>query len=86
MIELLQSDQKKIELLKILADGKIYSYYHLSKAAKTNYDTVKKNCNFLELLNLVEVNRVEKDESATGSASYNVKITEKGKEFLLDIK
>ena len=42
MSELLKSDQKKIELLKILADGKVYTYYHLSKIAKTNYETVKK--------------------------------------------
>jgi len=78
MDELLISDKKKIELLKTLSDGKVYTYYHLSKTLRTNYETVKKNCKFLELLNLVEVNKVEREESATGIASYRVKITKEG--------
>jgi len=86
MSELLRSDEKKIELLKILADGKVYTYYHLSKIAKTNYETVKKNLSFLELLNLVEVIRVGKEESASGVASYRVKITKKGLEFVEGLK
>ncbi|RLI78484.1 hypothetical protein DRP05_07180 [Archaeoglobales archaeon] len=86
MSELLKSDQKKIELLKILADGKVYTYYHLSKIAKTNYETVKKNLSFLELLNLVEVIKVDREESASGAASYRVKITEKGLEFVESLK
>jgi len=86
MSELLRSDEKKIELLKILADGKVYTYYHLSKIAKTNYETVKKNLSFLELLNLVEVIKVGKEESASGVASYKVKITERGLEFVESLK
>ncbi|HIH69643.1 hypothetical protein [Methermicoccus shengliensis] len=78
MDELLISDKKKIELLKTLSDGKVYTYYNLSKTLRTNYETVKKNCKFLELLNLVEVNKVEREESATGIASYRVKITKEG--------
>ena len=81
-MKLLRSDEKKVEILKILADGKVYTYYHLSKAAKTNYKTVKKNCRFLELLGFVEVIRVDKEESASGVASYMVRITDKGLEFV----
>lgn len=82
MIDLLRSDRKKIELLKALSDQKVHTYYNLSKITRTNYNTVKKNCQFLELLNLVEVDKVEKEESATGIASYRVKITEEGLKFL----
>ena len=82
MIDLLRSDRKKIELLKALSDQKVHTYYNLSKITRTNYNTVKKNCQFLELLNLVEVIRVGKEESASGVASYRVKITKKGLEFV----
>ena len=80
MRDLLVSDIKKIELLKALLDGKVHTYYQLSRTVGTNYDTVKKNCRFLELLNFIEIDRIEKEESASGVASYRVKITEKGLE------
>uniref|UniRef100_A0A7V4KBQ0 Transcriptional regulator n=1 Tax=Fervidobacterium pennivorans TaxID=93466 RepID=A0A7V4KBQ0_FERPE len=86
MTDLLTSDKKKIELLKVLSDGKVYTYYRLSKIIKTNYETVKKNCKFLELLNFVEIMKVDKEESASGVASYRVKITERGLKFLENLK
>ena len=82
MKDLLKSDKKKLEILKILSDGRVYSFYHLSKALKTNYNTIKKNCIFLELLGLVEIIKIEKEESATGIPSYKVRITEHGVETL----
>lgn len=82
MSELLKSDEKKLEILRILADGKVYSYYHLSKVARTNYETVKKNCRFLELLGFIELIKVDRHESASGVASYMVKITDKGLELV----
>ena len=78
MRELLVSDVKKIELLNALIDGKVYTYYRLSRIVGTNYETVKKNCRFLELLAFVEISRVDKEESASGVASYRVRITEDG--------
>ena len=75
MRELLVSNVKKIELLKALIDGKVYTYYRLSRIVGTNYETVKKNCRFLELLAFVEIIRVDKEESASGVASYRVIIT-----------
>ncbi len=86
MTELLVSDRKKIEILKVLSDGKFYTYYHLSKIIKTNYETVKKNCRFLELLNLVEVIKIDREESASGVASYRVRITEKGLKIVKSLK
>lgn len=78
MIDLLISDKKKIELLEVLLDKKVHTFYHLSKIIKTNYETVKKNCRFLELLDLVKIDKISKNESASGVASYKVKITEEG--------
>lgn len=85
MRDLLVSDVKKIELLKALLDRKVHTYYRLSRIVGTNYDTVKKNCRFLELLNFVEISRIEKEESASGVASYRVRITEKGLEATKNI-
>ncbi len=82
MVELLKSDRMKLDILKILADGKVYSFYHLSKLLKTNYTSVKKNCFFLELLGLVEIVKIEKEESASGIPSYKVRITKAGLELL----
>jgi len=82
MADLLESDRKKIEIMEALSDGKVYSYYLLSKRVGTNYETVKKNCRFLELLNFIEVTKVGSGESASGKASYRVKITNKGLDWL----
>lgn len=82
MDNLLVSDRKKIEILKALKDGKVHSFYNLSKKLGTNFHTIKKNCNFLELLKLIEIDRTTADESASGKARYQVRITEKGRELL----
>ena len=87
MIDLLISDEKKIELLEALSDRKVHTFYHLSKIVKTNYETVKKNCRFLELLDLVEIDRITKDDSASGVASYKVRVTQEGlKTFKIIVK
>jgi predicted transcriptional regulator len=83
--ELLVSDQKKIEILKALMDGKIHTYYHLAKSVKTNYLTVKRNCWFLKLLGFIEIITVKKEESATGRPYHGVRITEKAIEFIEDM-
>ena len=84
-MDLLISDEKKIEILEVLSDGKVHTFYHLSKAVRTNYETVKKNCRFLELLDLVKINRVNKENSASGVASYRVKITQDGLKILKNV-
>ena len=78
MTDLLISDVKKIEILKALSDGKVHTYYNLSRTVGTNYDTVKRNCRFLEILEYVEIARMDKEESASGVASYRVRITPDG--------
>ncbi len=86
MLDLLTSDKKKIEILEVLSDKKVHTFYHLSKAVKTNFETVKKNCRFIELLNLIEISRISKKDSASGVASYRVRITDDGLEILKDIQ
>ncbi len=78
MTDLLISDVKKIEILKALSDGKVHTYYNLSQLVRTNYETVKKNCRFLEILDYIEITRMDKEESASGVASYRVRITQDG--------
>ncbi len=86
MRDLLISDRRKIEILKALSDRKVYTYYQLSKIVGTNYNTVKKNCKFLELLNFIEISGIERDESASGLPSYKIKITEDGMNALKNIR
>jgi hypothetical protein len=85
-MKLVKSDLLKINILKTIADGKRYTLYSLSKKVKTGYDTLLPNCYFLELLKLIEMLKVGKDESATGRAYYSIKITKRGKELLSELK
>ncbi len=78
MKNLLISDRKKIQILETLSDLKVHTFYHVSKVTKTNYNTVKKNCRFLELLNLVEINILSKEDSASEVPSFRVRITQEG--------
>lgn len=79
-MELNINDELKARVLKQLSDGKVYSFYLLSKAVGANNTTVKKNCNFLHLIGLIEVNKISAEESASGIPSYRIRITEKGLE------
>jgi hypothetical protein len=85
-MRLIKSDLVKLEILKTISDGKRYTMYSLSKKLKTGYDTLLPNCYFLELLKLIEVIKVGKDESATGRAYYSIKITKRGVELLKELK
>lgn len=79
-MELNINDELKARVLKQLSDGKVYSFYLLSKAVGSNNTTVKKNCNFLHLIGLIEINKISAEESASGIPSYRIRITEKGLE------
>ncbi|MEA2032546.1 MAG: hypothetical protein U9N41_03055 [Euryarchaeota archaeon] len=77
-MELNINDELKARVLKQLTDGKVYSFYLLSKAVGANNTTVKKNCNFLHLIGLIDINKISVEESASGIPSYRVRITEDG--------
>jgi predicted transcriptional regulator len=77
-MELNINDELKARVLKQLSDGKVYSFYLLSKAVGANNTTVKKNCNFLHLIGLIDINKISAEESASGLPSYRIRITEDG--------
>ena len=72
------NDEIKIKILKQLSDRKVYSFYLLAKKVKANNTTVKKNCIFLRMIGLIRIDEVSSEESASGTPSYRVMITEKG--------
>ena len=84
-MELNINDGVKIRVLKQLSDGKVYSFYLLSKSVGANNTTVKKNCNFLYLIGLIEISEVSAEDSASGLPSYRIKITEEGQKAVQKI-
>ncbi|MFZ3060838.1 MAG: hypothetical protein WA102_14010 [Candidatus Methanoperedens sp.] len=72
------NDAIKLRVLKQLNDGKIYSFYLLAKLVGANNTTVKKNCNFLHKIGLIEISKITAEESASGVPSYRIKITQDG--------
>jgi len=84
-MELNINDELKARVLKQLTDGKVYSFYLLSKSVGANNTTVKKNCNFLHLIGLIEISKISAEESASGIPSYRIRITEKGLEATKNI-
>ncbi len=84
-MELNINDELKARVLKQLTDGKVYSFYLLSKSVGANNTTVKKNCNFLHLIGLIEISKISAEESASGIPSYKIRITEKGLEATKNI-
>lgn len=72
------NDEIKIRILKQLSDRKVYSFYLLAKKAGANNTTVKKNCAFLRTIGLIKIDEVSSKESASGTPSYRVTITESG--------
>ena len=77
-MELNINDELKTRVLKQLSDGKVYSFYLLSKSVGANNTTVKKNCNFLHLIGLIDISKISAEESASGLPSYRIRITEDG--------
>ena len=77
-----KSDEIKLQILEVLNNGKTYTFSKLSGELGTSYNTVISNCEFLKLLHLIEVNIINKENSASGKGQSNVKITKKGKIFL----
>jgi len=85
MNDLLISDVKKIGIIRALSDEKVHTYYHLSQVVGTNYETIRKNCRFLELLDFVRIDKVTKEDSASNRAHYAVKITDAGLKWIKNI-
>lgn len=72
--------------MKYLLDEKWHSYYDIQISLGMNYNSLKKQLNFLETLNLVELTVVYPEESSSGRGSYKVKITENGVKWVREIE
>ncbi|MFH0815738.1 MAG: hypothetical protein V1934_02840 [Methanobacteriota archaeon] len=72
----------KIEILKALDDGKVYTFSSLSKKLGTGYVTITSNCEFLDMLGFVSLAVVPEGETASGRNRASVRITKKGRAWL----
>lgn len=77
-----KSDEVKIEILRALDDGKVYTFSSLSKKLGTGYTTVTTNCDFLGILGFVAVETIPEAETASGKNRSTVRITKKGRAWL----
>jgi len=84
-MELNIDDIIKIRILKQLADRKVYSFYSLAKTVRANNTTVKRNCNFLNKVGLIEIDKLSVEESASGKPSYRVRISQTGLKVVRDL-
>jgi len=84
--EFLKSDRLKFEVIRYLTDRKWHSYYDIQTSLGMNYNSLKKQLNFLKTLNLVELAIVPAEESSSGKGSYKVKITENGIKWVREIE
>ncbi|MEW5937345.1 MAG: hypothetical protein AB1665_05975 [Candidatus Thermoplasmatota archaeon] len=80
-----KSDEIKMQILRLLEDGRVYTYSGISRSLDTGYPTVKANCEFLRVLGLIELSLTKKEESASGRGQSAVRITKKGRTWLSEI-
>lgn len=57
------------------------SYAQLERKINTGFETIKSNCEELEKFGFVEIKKMGKHER-NGKPYFNIKITEKGFDFL----
>ncbi len=77
-----KSDEVKIEILRALDDGKVYTFSSLSKKLGTGYVTITSNCEFLDMLGFVSLDIIRDGETASGKNRASVRITKKGRAWL----
>jgi len=64
-----KSDKIKIEIIKILSDFREHTPSEIALRIKTNGKTILKNCNFLKLIGLVEI-----DIKETKRTTYYIRL------------
>jgi predicted transcriptional regulator len=80
-----KSDEVKIEILRALDDGKVYTYSSLSKKLGTGYATTITNGDFLRILGFVTVETIPDGETASGKNRSTIRITKKGRAWLAEV-
>jgi predicted ArsR family transcriptional regulator len=74
------SKRKPYEVKKgilMLLREKPLSYTQIQTKLSTNYDSVKNNCDELEMYEFVKINKIEKHPE-NGKPSFDVELTQKG--------
>ena len=78
-----KSDTIKIKVLEALSrDDREHTYYSLTKKIKVSFSSLKPNCEFLEALSFITI---EKKKSVAGKYNF-IKITDKGRKALGKLK
>lgn len=80
-----KSDEVKIEILRALDDGKVYTFSSLSKKLGTGYVTITSNCEFLDMLGFVSLEVIPGGETDSGRNRSTVRIAKKGRAWLEDV-
>lgn len=79
----MKADEIKLRILDYLnKENKWHSYYDVQKGLSINYDSLKLHMKFLEKIGLVELQVIKPEESKSGKGSYDVRITDKGREVV----
>jgi predicted transcriptional regulator len=77
-MSLVKSDIVKVRIIKALVGKENNTFYSLTRKTGISFESLKSNCEFLEMAKIINIEKVGK---------YNlIKLTERGKEFLKDLK
>lgn len=79
-----KSQDIKKELLKLLSNGKAYTYAELERKVNTGYRSIVSNCMELHSFNAVKITKMKKHE-ANGRPYFIVEITAQGNSFLKNL-
>lgn len=79
LMVLLESDRIKLDILKLLYEDEEMTFGRLRSKTHTGFKTIKKNCEFLEKVGIIIMERKVIGEK--GRKLHFVKLTEEGKKI-----
>lgn len=79
LMALLESDRIKLEILKLLFENQEMTFGRLRAKTGTGFKTIKNNCDFLERINLITIEKKKIGENERELTF--VKLTERGREL-----
>lgn len=83
MIKRSSFDIKK-KILALIKSSTL-TFAQLERKTNTGYNTIKSNCNELELYGFIKIEKKEKHPKS-GRSFYQVKITDKGRKLLRELE
>lgn len=79
-----KSVEIKKAILRVLSDGKRYTYAELERKVNTGYRSIVSNCEELKGFNAVTITK-QKSHEANGRPYFSVEITEQGRNFFRNL-